>query len=195
MVAEERDVQGFFFFFFWYIHVALVHWAPAFISSSPSLGPLAPGAEWPMPHVPPGTVGNGIMRKLSVRQREWKRLVPVWLKRLMRYVLGFQSNSKSGIISDQVVTFGCEHTQMAALPFIWNVMGQNSLNNLPGKLFRVYAKHFSKLIFCYTFGVVKDKAGSHLGYTTELEVGGRPKMCTRFCLQPHRRSVLDAERT
>lgn len=82
---------------------------------------------------------------------------------------------------------GVEETQMAASPFIWNVMGQKSLKDLPGKLFRVYAKHFSKFIFHYIFAMVKDHA--------ELEIW--PKMCTKLCLQPHSMYALqnDAEQT
>lgn len=100
--ARERDVHAFLIYSCCSRPLSTcLHLILAFACS---LGALHGG---PLPHVPLGTLSNGIMRKLSVRQREWKRLVSVWLKSLMRYVLGFLSNSKSGIIADQVVTFGC----------------------------------------------------------------------------------------
>lgn len=164
--------------FFWYIHVALVHRAPAFISSLPSLAPLAPGAEWPLLRVPLGTLVNGIMRKLSVRQREWKRLVPVWLKSLMRYVSGFQSNSKSGIISDQVVTFGCRGNVNGRITVYLQWHGQKSFNDLPEKL---QAKYFSKFTFHYISNVGKDDVGSHLILTTSvLEIWVLCPGCTQY---------------
>lgn len=61
---------------------------------------------WLLSHGPSGTPGNGIMRQVSVRQREWERLFSVWLKSLMRCVLGLLSNHNtySGLIPDQADT-------------------------------------------------------------------------------------------
>lgn len=62
---------------------------------------------WLLSHGPSGTPGNGIMRQVSVRHRGCERLFSVWLKSLMRRVLGFLSNHNPYcvIIPDQEETF------------------------------------------------------------------------------------------